>query len=176
MRLSPLRSPSKPSLPPATILLGFWPETMIEFSLSLAPARSILPSRPSPTPSSSNKQSGKLLVRSRSHADLSFGMTNPCGASSGMIGRSRTLPSIGSECSDAQTFSVAPTPPKLDPYQEWLALNQSHLEAEEEEEAESTPMAIECMSAVPMSDILTPATPPLVHEWGNLLIDMCASL
>ena len=110
------------------------------------------------------KQSGKSLVRSRSHADLSFGTTNPCGASSRMIGRSRTLPSIGSECSDAQTFSVAPTPPKLDPYQEWLALNRSRLEAEEEEEAESTPMAVECMSAVPMSDVLTPATPPLVQS------------
>ena len=56
------------------------------------------------------------------------------------------------------------TPPKLDPYQEWLVLNQSRLEAEEEEEVESTPMAVECMSMAPMRDILTPATPPLVQS------------
>lgn len=110
------------------------------------------------------KQSGKPLIRSRSHADLSFGPTNRCGASSRTIGRSRTFPSIGTECSNAQMFPVAPTPPKLDPYQEWLVLNQSRLEAEEEEEEEPTPMAVECVSTVPMTDILTPATPPLVQS------------
>ena len=110
------------------------------------------------------KQSGKPLVRSRSHADLSLGATNPCGASSRTIGRSRTLPSIGTERSNAQTFPVAPTSPKLDPYQEWLILNQSRLEAEEEEEEEPTPMAVECMSVPPMSNALTPATPPLVQS------------
>lgn len=110
------------------------------------------------------KQSGKPLIRSRSHADLSFGPTNRCSASSRTIGRSRTFPSIGTECSNAQMFSVAPAPPKLDPYQEWFVLNQSRLEAEEEEEEEPTPMAFECMSTVPMTDILTPATPPLVQS------------
>ena len=110
------------------------------------------------------KQSGKQLVRSRSHADLSFGATNPCGASSRTIGRSRTFPSIGTECSNARTFPVALTPPKLDPYQEWLILNQSRLEAEEEEEEEPTPMAVECMSVAPRTDVLTPATPPLVRS------------
>ena len=110
------------------------------------------------------KQSGKPLVRSRSHADLSFGVTNPCGASSRTIGRSRTFPSIGTECSNAKTFPVALTPPRLDPYQEWLILNQSRLEAEEEEEEEPTPMAVECISVVPMTDVLTPATPPLVQS------------
>ena len=59
---------------------------------------------------------------------------------------------------------MAPTPPKLDPYQEWLILNQSRLEAEEEEEEEPTPMAVECISVVPMTDVLTPATPPLVQS------------
>jgi len=71
---------------------------------------------------------------------------------------------MGTECSNAQTFPVALTPPKLDPYQEWLALNQSRLEAEEEEEEEPTPMAVECMSVAPMSDVLTPSTPPLVRS------------
>jgi hypothetical protein len=52
----------------------------------------------------------------------------------------------------------------LDPYQEWLALNQSRLEAEEEEEEECTPMAVECTSVTPMSDVFTPATPPLVQS------------
>ena len=110
------------------------------------------------------KQSGKPLVRSRSHADLSFGTTHSCGAPSRTIGRSRTFPSFGTECSNAQAFPVAPTPPKLDPYQEWLVLNQSRLEAEEEEEEEPTPMAVERMSVVPMTDVLTPATPPLVQS------------
>ena len=59
---------------------------------------------------------------------------------------------------------MALTPPKLDPYQEWLVLNRSRLEAEEEEEEESTPMAVEYTSAAPMSDVLTPATPPLVQS------------
>jgi hypothetical protein len=59
---------------------------------------------------------------------------------------------------------VALSPPKLDPYQEWLILNQSRLEAEEEEEAEPTPMALEFMSAASVSDVLTPATPPLVQS------------
>jgi len=81
-----------------------------------------------------------------------------------MIGRSRTLPSIGTESSNAQTFPVAPSPPKLDPYQEWLVLNQSRLEAEEEEEVENTPMAVECMSVAQIPDVLTPATPPLVQS------------
>jgi len=110
------------------------------------------------------KQSGKPLARSRSHADLSFGTANLCGASSRTIGRSRTLPSIGTESSNAQAFPVAQTPPKLDPYQEWLVLNQSRLEAEEEEEVEHTPMADECMSVAPIPDVLTPATPPLVQS------------
>ena len=110
------------------------------------------------------KQSGKPLVRSRSHADLSFGTTNLCGASSRTIGRSRTLPSIGTECSDAQPSPVAPSQPKLDPYKEWLILNQSRLEAEEEEEEELTFTAVECMSVAPVSDVLTPATPPLVQS------------
>jgi len=110
------------------------------------------------------KQSGKPLVRSRSHADLSFGTTSLCGTSSRTIGRSRTFPSIGTECSNAKTLPVAPTPPRLDPYQEWLILNQSRLEAEEEEEEEPTPMAVECMSVAPMSDVFTPATPPLVQS------------
>jgi len=110
------------------------------------------------------KQSGKPLARSRSHADLSFGTTNLSGASSRTIGRSRTLPSIGTEASNAQTFPVAPAPPKLDPYQEWLVLNQSRLEAEEEEEVENTPMAVECMSVAQIPDVLTPATPPLVQS------------
>ena len=109
------------------------------------------------------KQSGKPLVRSRSHADLSL-PTNPNGASSRTIGRSRTFPSIGTECSDARTFPVAPTPPKLDPYQEWLILNQSRLETEEGEEEQPTPMAVECMSVAPMDEILTPATPSLVQS------------
>ena len=110
------------------------------------------------------KQSGKPLVRSRSHADLSFGTTNLCGASSRIIGRTRTLPSIGTECANAQASPVALAKPRLDPYQEWLILNQSRLEAEEEEEAEPTPMAVERMSVAPMSDVLTPATPPLVQS------------
>jgi len=110
------------------------------------------------------KQSGKPLARSRSHADLSFGTTNLCGTSSRTIGRSRTLPSIGMERSNAQTLPVALTPPKLDPYQEWLILNQSRLEAEEEEEEEPTPVAAESMSVAPMTDVLTPATPPLVQS------------
>jgi len=94
------------------------------------------------------KQSGKPLARSRSHADLSFGTMNLYGTSSRTIGRSRTLPSIGTGCSNAQAFPVALTPPKLDPYQEWLILNQSCLEAEEEE---PTPVAAERMSVAPMS-------------------------
>lgn len=110
------------------------------------------------------KQSGKPLVRSRSHADLPFGTTTPCVASARTIGRSRTFPSIGTETSNARTSPVALDPPKLDPYQEWLLLNQSRLEAEEEEEEESTPMAVERMSVVPMTDVLTPATPPLVQS------------
>ena len=110
------------------------------------------------------KQSGKPLARSRSHVDLSFGATNHCGASSRTIGRSRTFPSIGTECSNAQTFPVTPNPSKLDPYQEWLILNQSRLEAEEEEEEEPTPMAVECTPVAQMSDVLTPATPPLVQS------------
>jgi len=107
------------------------------------------------------KQYGKPLVRSRSHADLSFGATNPCGTSSRTIGTSRTLPSIGTECSNAKTFPVALISPKLDPYQEWLILNQSCLEAEAEE---PTPMAVERISVVPTIDVLTPATPPLVQS------------
>lgn len=59
---------------------------------------------------------------------------------------------------------MALTPPKLDPYQEWLILNQSRLEAEEGEEEQLTPMAVECMSVVPRTDVLTPATPPLVQS------------
>ena len=110
------------------------------------------------------KQTGKPLVRSRSHTDLSFGATNSCGASSRIIGRSRTFPSIGTECSNAQTFPAALAPPKLDPYQEWLVLNQGRLETEEEEEEELTPMAAERMSVVPMTEVLTPATPPLVQS------------
>ena len=110
------------------------------------------------------KQSGKPLVRSRSHADISFGSTNPRGVSNRTIGRSKTFSSIGTECSNSQAFPMAPTPPKLDPYQEWLILNQSRLEAEEEEEEEPTPMAVECRSAAPISDVLTPATPPLVQS------------
>ena len=110
------------------------------------------------------KQSGKPLVRSRSHADLSFGTTNPCAASSRTIGRSRTFHSIGTECSNAQMFPVVLAPPKLDPYQEWLILNRSRLEAEEGEEEEPTPMVVECMSVVPMTDVLTPATPSLVQS------------
>ena len=43
-------------------------------------------------------------------------------------------------------------------------MNQSRLEAEEEEEEEPTPMAVECMSVPPMSNALTPATPPLVQS------------
>ena len=62
------------------------------------------------------KQSGKPLARSRSHVDQSFGTTNVCESSSRTIGRSRTLPSIGTECSNVQTLPVALTPPKLDPY------------------------------------------------------------
>jgi len=89
---------------------------------------------------------------------------NLYGTSSRTIGRSRTLPSIGTERSNAQAFPVALTPPKLDPYQEWLILNQSRLEAEEEEEEEPTPVAAERMSVAPMSDALTPATPPLVQS------------
>ena len=54
--------------------------------------------------------------------------------------------------------------PKLDPYQEWLILNRSRLEAEEEEEADPTPKAVECMSVAPLSDLFTPATPPLVQS------------
>ena len=107
------------------------------------------------------KQSGKPLVRSRSHADLSFGATKPCETSGGTIGRSRTLPSIGTECSNARTFPVALTSPKLDPYQERPILNQSRLEAEEEE---PTLMVVERISVVPMTDVLTPATPPLVQS------------
>ena len=80
-----------------------------------------------------------------------------------MIG-SRTFPSTGTECSNTKTFPVALTPPRLDPYQEWLILNQSRLEAEEEEEEEPTPMAIKCISVVPMTDVFTPATPPLVQS------------
>jgi hypothetical protein len=52
----------------------------------------------------------------------------------------------------------------LDPYQEWFILNQSRLEAEEEEEEEYTPIAIECRSAATTSDVLTPATPPLAQS------------
>jgi hypothetical protein len=59
---------------------------------------------------------------------------------------------------------VALSQPKLDPYQEWLILNQSRLEAEEGEEEEPTPMAVECTSVAPVSDVLTPATPPLVQS------------
>jgi hypothetical protein len=91
---------------------------------------------------------------------VSFGTTNLYGTSSRTIGRSRTLPSIGMELSNAQ-FSLALSPPKLDPYQEWLILNQSRLEAEEEKGAEPTLMALECMSAASVSGVLTPTTPPL---------------
>ena len=110
------------------------------------------------------KQSGKPLARSRSHADLSFGTANLCGASSKIIGRSRTFPSIGTECSNVRISPVALSQPKLDPYQEWLILNQSRLEAEEEEEEEPTPMAVKRMSVAPVSDILTPSTPSLVQS------------
>ena len=126
------------------------------FLASLIPASKFLQDR-----CYSNRAWVKL---SRSHADLSLGTTNLCRASSRTIGRSRTLPSIGTECSNAQTFPVAPTSPKLDPYQNWLILNQSRLEAEEEEEEEPIPMAVECMSVPPMSDALVPATPPLVQS------------
>lgn len=61
-------------------------------------------------------------------------------------------------------FPAALTPPKLDPYQEWLILNRSRLEAKEEEEEEPTPMVVECMSVVQMTDVLTPATPSLVQS------------
>ena len=54
--------------------------------------------------------------------------------------------SIGTECSATRTFPVAPTPPKLDPYQELSILNQSRLEAEEGEEEQPMPMAIKCIS------------------------------
>ena len=110
------------------------------------------------------KQSGKPLVRSRSHPDLSFGTTNLCGTSSRTIGRSRTFPSLGTECSNAQSSPLALSQPKLDPYQEWLLLNQSRLEAEEEEEEEPALMAVESISAAPVPDVLTPATPPLVQS------------
>ena len=109
------------------------------------------------------KQSGKPLIRSRSHTDLSL-VPSLCAASSRTIGRSRTFSSLGTERSNAQTFHTALDPPKLDPYQEWLILNQSRLEAEEEEEEGSTPMAVERMSVAPMSDVFTPAAPPLVQS------------
>jgi len=109
------------------------------------------------------KQSGKPSVRSRSHADLSFGATN--GTSSRTIRRSRTFPSIGTECSNAKTFPVALSPPKLDPYWEWLVLNRGRrLEAEEGEEEEPTHMAVECISVDPMTDVLTSATSPPVQS------------
>ena len=45
-----------------------------------------------------------------------------------------------------------------------LVLNQSRLEAEEEEEMEHTPIAVECMFVAPIPDVLAPATPPLVQS------------
>ena len=61
------------------------------------------------------KQSREPLALSRSPTDLLFGMTNLSGTSSRMIGRSRTLPSIGT---GSPKFPMAQSLLKSDPYQE----------------------------------------------------------
>ena len=65
-RSSLLLSLSKLLLLLATIPLEFWPETMIGFSSSLAPARSILPSKPSLMRNSSNLRSQNGAISSLS--------------------------------------------------------------------------------------------------------------
>ena len=60
----------------------------------------------------------------------------------------------------AHRVTMALDPPKLDPYQEWLIPNQNLPEAEEEE---PTP-TVEGTSVAATSDVLTPATPPLVQS------------
>jgi PHO85 cyclin-5 len=85
------------------------------------------------------KGAGKSLVRSRSEHDiLALSAAGTARGTAGrMLGRARTVPCIGS---DSQALSPSPismtTPqPQLDPYQEWLVVNQDRLLQEDLDES-----------------------------------------
>ena len=69
--------------------------------------------------------------------------------------KKRNISSTGMGCSNARVSPVALNQLKFDPRQEWLILNQS--------------TAIECASATPVSEILTPLLPCSVPGVFHLL-------